>query len=103
VARRAGRQAEAVFQLWTRTGFTFASFKEDWTNESMKYKTSPLIDPYIVSRYNFQINEAKRLALTRNTFDLREWVEPSLLSAVLQELSLQAFWAPRDESGQPRL
>jgi sulfonate transport system substrate-binding protein len=94
---------ESVFQLWTRTGFTFASFKEDWTNESMKYKTSPLIDPYIVSRYNFQINEAKRLGLTRNTFDFREWVEPSLLNAVLQELSLQAFWAPRDESGQPRL
>ena len=94
---------EAVFQLWTRTGFTFASFKEDWTNESMKYKTSPLIDPYIVSRYNFQINEAKRLGLTRNTFDFREWVEPSLLNTVLQELGLQSYWAPRDESGQPRL
>jgi sulfonate transport system substrate-binding protein len=94
---------EAVFQLWTRTGFTFASFKEDWTNESMKYKTSPLIDPYIVSRYNFQINEAKRLGLTRNIFDFREWVEPSLLNAVLQELNLQTFWAPREEGGQPRL
>ena len=23
---------EAVFQLWTRTGFTFSSLKEDWTN-----------------------------------------------------------------------
>jgi sulfonate transport system substrate-binding protein len=93
---------EPVFQLWTRTGFTFASFKEDWTNESMKYKTSPLIDPYVYSRYGFQISEAKRLGLTRNTFDLREWVEPSFLNAALRELGLQNFWAPRDENGQPR-
>lgn len=94
---------EQVFQLWTRTGFTFASFKEDWTNESMKYKTSPLIDPYIYSRYAFQISEAKRLGLTRGTFDFNEWVEPSFLNAALEELGLQAFWAPRDESGKPKL
>jgi sulfonate transport system substrate-binding protein len=94
---------ESVFQLWTRTGFTFASFKEDWTGESMKYKTSPLIDEYVTSRYNFQINEAKRLGLTRKTFDFREWVEPSILQAVLQELNLQNFWAPRDLNGQPRI
>jgi sulfonate transport system substrate-binding protein len=94
---------EPVFQLWTRTGFTFASFKEDWTNESMKYKTSPLIDPYVHSRYGFQINEAKRLGLTRGTFDFREWIEPSFLNAALRELGLESFWAPRDENGQPRL
>lgn len=94
---------ETVFQLWTRTGFTFASFREDWTNESMKYKTSPLIDPYIYSRYAFQIGEAKRLGLTRGTFDFNEWVEPSFLNAALAALGLQTFWAPRDETGKPRL
>jgi sulfonate transport system substrate-binding protein len=93
---------EPVFQLWTRTGFTFASFKEDWTGESLKYKTSPLIDEYIVSRYNFQINEAKRLGLTRSTFDFKEWVEPSFLNAALKELNLENFWAQRDTNGVPR-
>ena len=94
---------EPVFQLWTRTGFTFASFKEDWTNESIKYKTSPLIDPYIYARYAFQISEAKRLGLTRATFDFNEWVEPTFLDAALRELGLQTFWAPRDETGKPKL
>jgi sulfonate transport system substrate-binding protein len=94
---------EPVFQLWTRTGFTYASFKEDWTNESMKYKTSPLIDPYIFARYAFQISEARRLGLTRSTFDFREWVDPSFLNAALAELQLQDYWAPRDENGQPKL
>jgi sulfonate transport system substrate-binding protein len=94
---------EPVFQLWTRTGFTFASYKEDWANESMKYKTSPLIDPYIIGRYNFQIAEAKRLGLIRSTFELEEWIDPSFLNAVLQELGLEAFWAPRDANGRPQL
>lgn len=94
---------EQVFQLWTRTGFTFASFKEDWTGESMKYKTSPLVDEYVVSRYGFQINEAKRLGLTRNTFDFKQWVDTSLLNAALKELELEGYWAPRDTNGTPRL
>jgi hypothetical protein len=46
---------EGVYQLWTRTGFTFARHQEDWSNESRKYKTSPLIDPYLYARYSFQI------------------------------------------------
>ena len=94
---------EPVFQLWTRTGFTFASFKEDWTNESMKYKTSPLIDPYIFARYGFQINEAKRLGLTRGIFDFQEWSEPRFLNTALEQLGLAGYWAPRDDSGKPRL
>ena len=94
---------EPVYQLWTRTGFTFASYKEDWANESMKYKTSPLIDPYISARYAFQISEAKRLGLTRSTFDLKEWIEPRFLNAALEQLGLSSYWAPRDESGKPRL
>jgi hypothetical protein len=66
-------------------------------------KTSPLIDPYVVARYGFQISEAKRLGLTRATFDFNEWAEARFLNAALQELGLQSFWAPRDESGKPRL
>ena len=93
---------EPVYQLWTRTGFTYASYKEDWTNESMKYKTSPLIDPYLYARYEFQITEAKRLGLIRQTFDFKEWVEPRFFEAALRELQLETLWLPRDESGQPK-
>jgi sulfonate transport system substrate-binding protein len=92
---------EPVFQLWTRTGFTFASFKEDWMGESLKYKISPLIDPYIVQRYTLQIAEARRLGLTRSTFELSEWVDSRFLEAALRELQLQGYWLPRDEKGQP--
>jgi sulfonate transport system substrate-binding protein len=31
-----------VFQLWTKSGFTFSSFKEDYRGESIKYLRHPL-------------------------------------------------------------
>jgi sulfonate transport system substrate-binding protein len=94
---------QPVFQLWTRSGSTFSSYKEDWTGESLKYKTSPLLDPYVFARYNFQIGTAKRLGLTRKTFDFSEFADDSFLKAVLHEENLESFWAPRDvDTGLPR-
>jgi sulfonate transport system substrate-binding protein len=93
---------QPVLQLWTRSGSTFASYKEDWTGESLKYKLSPLLDAYVFARYNFQIGEAKRLGLTRRTFEFSEFADPSFLNAALKELGLEGYWLPRNaESGQP--
>jgi sulfonate transport system substrate-binding protein len=87
---------QPVYQLWTRSGSTFSSYKEDWTSESLKYKTSPLIDPYVVARYNFQIGTAKRLGLVRKTFDFAELADDSFLRQVLRAENLESYWAPRD-------
>jgi sulfonate transport system substrate-binding protein len=93
---------QPVYQLWTRTGFTFASYKEDWAGESLKYKLSPLIDPYVRARYTLQIAETKRLGLVRRTFDFGEFVDTSFLDAALKELGLESFWLPRDAAtGSP--
>jgi sulfonate transport system substrate-binding protein len=85
-----------VYQLWTRTGFTFSSYKEDWVGESLRYKLSPLLDPYVFARYNHQITETKRLGLVRKTFDFADFADSSFLNAVLKEQNLQDFWQPRD-------
>ena len=90
------KEPQPLFQLWTRTGFTFSSYKEDWQGESIKYKLSPLLDQYVYTRYGFQIGEAKRLGLVRNTFDFADFADPSFLNAVLKELNLQDYWQPRD-------
>jgi sulfonate transport system substrate-binding protein len=92
-----------VYQLWTRSGSTFSSYKEDWTAESLKYKTSPLLDPYVFARYNFQIATSKRLGLVRKTFDFAEFVDDSFLKQVLRDEKLEEYWAPRDvATGLPR-
>lgn len=90
-----------IFQLWTKTGTTFSSFREDLQGEDFKYRYSPLLDPYHAARYNLQITEAKRLNLTRTAFDYKAWVEPKFLKQALQELNLEQYWRPRGADGKP--
>jgi sulfonate transport system substrate-binding protein len=93
---------EVVYQLWTRSGSTFASLKEAWQGQSLKYKLSPLLDPYIYARYKFQIDQAHRLGLVRKTFDLAPHVNATFLTSALKELGLEQFWQPRDaNTGKP--
>jgi sulfonate transport system substrate-binding protein len=93
------KEPAPVYQLWTKSGFTFASIKEDYTGESLKYRTSPLLDSYLSARYGLQISETKRFGLSRSTFSFQEWLEPRFLDAALKELHLENFWQPRDAKG----
>jgi sulfonate transport system substrate-binding protein len=97
-------EPQPVYQLWTRSGTTFASYKEDWAGDNFKYKLSPLLDPYVYARYSLQISQAKRLGLVRKTFDFAEFADPHFLAEVLREQHLESFWAPRDsDKGAPQL
>lgn len=90
-----------LFQLWTKSGTTFSSYREDLQGEDLKYRYSPLIDEYIAVRYKLQIEEAKRLGLTRQTFSFQEWAHPALLKQALKELELEDYWQPRGLDGKP--
>jgi sulfonate transport system substrate-binding protein len=90
-----------VFQLWTKSGTTFASFREDWKGDDVKYRTSPLLDSYLASRYKAQISEAKRFNLIKSTFSYEEWAEPKFLERALKELGLESYWQPRGPDGKP--
>jgi len=91
---------EAVYQLWTRSGVTFANYKEDWNKASLKLLSSPLVDDYIVSQYNWNIQEAKRFGLIRNTFRFEDWYEPKFLKQALADLELEHYWKPADKDGK---
>jgi sulfonate transport system substrate-binding protein len=88
-----------VFELWTKSGVPFSNYKEDWSGESLKQKTSPLIDPYFIVRYKANIELAKKFGLIRKPFEYEEWVDTSFLTAALRELKLESFWRPRDAQG----
>lgn len=95
------KDPSSVFQLWTKSGFTYSSFKEDWSGEDLKYRTSPLIDAYVASRYKLQIEEAQRFSLTRRGFSFEEWTDLRFLNLALKELGLEKFWKPRGLDGKP--
>ena len=91
-----------AFQLWTRSGVTFANFKEDLGKSSLKVLSSPLVDDYLIAQYKTNIQEAKRFGLIRNTFSFDEWYEPRFLKEVLQELQLENYWVQYGADGKPK-
>jgi sulfonate transport system substrate-binding protein len=88
-----------VFQLWAKSGVQFANYKSDLSAASIKVNASPLLDPYIVSTYKWNIREAKRFGLIRSDVDYDQWVEPKFLQQALKEQHLEQYWKPIDESG----
>jgi len=89
-----------VYQLWTKSGVRFADYKEENKGQSLKVLSSPLLDPYFVSQYTQQVAQAKRFGLIRNTFSVKEWIDPSFLQQALKELGLENYWQPADETGK---
>jgi sulfonate transport system substrate-binding protein len=90
-----------VFQLWTKSGYTFAAFKEDGKTQSMKLLSSPLLDPYLLNQYKRQVIDAQRFGLIKQTFNVDTWFEPRFLNEALSELGLSDYWQPIDASGKP--
>jgi sulfonate transport system substrate-binding protein len=91
-----------AFQLWTRSGVTFANFKEDLGTSSLKVLSSPLVDDFLSTQYNENIQEAKRFGLIRNAFRFEDWYEPQFLQQVLKELQLQEYWVEYGADGKPK-
>jgi sulfonate transport system substrate-binding protein len=88
-----------LLQLWTKSGNSFSSFKEDWRAESFKDKLSPLVDPYVVARYKSQIELAKRFGLVKTAFDFETWVDRSFQQRAIKQLGLDGFWPVRNVDG----
>ena len=86
--------------LWSKSGFPYAAFKEDFTGAStFKLRASPLIDDYFISQYTKAISDSRRFGLIRNDVDLKAWIDDSFLKAVLKELNLESYWSPADSNG----
>lgn len=88
-----------IFQLWTKSGYTFSSFKEDAKGQSLKVLSSPLLDQYLVTQYKRQVADAQRYGLIKKGFDVDSWFEPRFLKEALKELNLESYWQPVDASG----
>lgn len=85
---------QLAFQLWTKSGTRFADYREDWQGQSLKVFSSPLLDPYFLSQYKIQVQQAKKYGLIKNDVSIDSWIEPRFLQAALKELNLENFWTP---------
>jgi sulfonate transport system substrate-binding protein len=84
-----------IYQLFTRSGIPYSSFKADWSGEQFVVKVSPKVDRYLEARYRTSIEDAYKFHLIRKPFDLDAWIDHSLLDQVLEEQQLAGVWPER--------
>ena len=92
---RAEAEPNEIFQLFTRSGIPYSSFKADWGGEAFAVKVSPKVDEYLRKRYESSIQDAHRFQLIRQPFDFGSWVDSSFLDQVLEEQHLAGVWPAR--------
>ncbi|MCI1045388.1 ABC transporter substrate-binding protein [Caballeronia zhejiangensis] len=91
----------ALFALWAKSGVPVESWSSEFANQSMKDRMSPLIDPFLVARYQAVADDALRLNLIRQPVSVNGWFEPKYLDQALKSLKLEAYWPRFDATGKP--
>jgi sulfonate transport system substrate-binding protein len=84
-----------IYKLWSKSGFPFSSFKEDWAGDNLRDRSNPLLDTYYTASFRTTIADEKKFGLLRDTFAIEQWFDPSFLQQVLKEEHLEGFWANR--------
>jgi sulfonate transport system substrate-binding protein len=92
---RSEAEPNEIYQLFTRSGIPYSSFKSDWGGEQFLVKVSPKVDDYLRNRYRSSIEDAYKFHLIRKPFDFDSWVDSSFLDQVLQEQQLAGLWPAR--------
>lgn len=91
---------EAAFAIWAKSGAPVETFRADYDGQELKYRTSPLIDPFLVAAYADQAARAKEHGLLRRPVSTEGWFEPRYVDAAVRELGLEGFWPRYDASGR---
>jgi sulfonate transport system substrate-binding protein len=90
---------DAVFALWAKSGISVDAFREDFQDEAVAHRLTPLIDDYVVTRYRDQVRRSKDYGLVRKDVDIDGWIDPTYLNRALAELQLEHYWPHYDAAG----
>ena len=91
---------KAVFDLWAKSGFPAQSFAEDFADERLANRLTPVVDDYVVARYRDQAARVREYGLIRKSVDIDSWFEPKYLDAALKAQLLEHFWPRYDAEGK---
>lgn len=93
------RRAE-LFEAWGKAEYPEAIWREDFIGQPLKVRFSPLLDPFLVARYEDSANEAYNLKLIRSKPEIASWFDRRYLNAALKELKLEGFWPEYAANGK---
>ncbi|MEJ1975542.1 MAG: hypothetical protein WDN49_05100 [Acetobacteraceae bacterium] len=67
------KNREPLFQIWARSGRSVDSYRDDFAEQSLAYRNSPLLDPFMLAQYQAQAEQARSFGLIRHAADEQGW------------------------------
>ncbi len=93
---------DALFDLWATSGVPRSAFVAEFDGQRLAERHSPLLDDFILARYDAVVREAREMKLIARRVTIDDWFDRRFLDTALQRQHLQARWSPFDASGDAR-
>jgi sulfonate transport system substrate-binding protein len=91
---------DAVFTEWAKSNEPAESLRADFTGVSLRDKASPLVDNFLLGRYQAVADQAKEEKLIRRPVSIDGWFETSYLQKSLKAKGLETYWTPYGPDGK---
>jgi sulfonate transport system substrate-binding protein len=91
----------ALFGIWARSGRPPSVYATDFANQPLKYRSSPLLDDFLIGQYRVQAQQAKEFGLLRRNVSVDGWFDPQFLNTALKQLGLETYWTRYNTDGKP--
>ena len=89
----------AVFALWSKSGYPDSAFEEDLEGERLANRLTPLLDPYLRARYADLATRVREYGHIRKDVDVTGWFAAKYLETALEAEPLERFWPVYDADG----
>jgi sulfonate transport system substrate-binding protein len=90
-----------TLSLWSKSGNSLSSLKEDFDGKDLKLVNNPVFDDYTIDHYKQAVKFCKENGIIRKSFDVDQWIDRSYQDRALKELKLGKYWPKSDVNGKP--
>ncbi len=91
---------DAVFTEWAKSNEPAESLRADFTGVPLRDRASPLVDEFLVGRYQAVAEQAKQEKLIRRPVSIDGWFDTRYLNKALEAKGLEHFWTPYAPDGK---
>ncbi|MBD1550765.1 ABC transporter substrate-binding protein [Pseudomonas typographi] len=91
---------QAVYEEFAKSGTPVSSWQAEFAPVPLKERLSPLVDSYVIGRYQAVADQALQEKLIRRPVKVDGWFDTHYLDAALKAKGLQGFWTAYGADGK---
>lgn len=91
---------QQVMETLALTGRPIQGYINDFQDQTLEFRFSPLLDDWMVQRYQETADQAKEMGLIRREVNVRDHFEPKYIEAAIAKLGFEGTWTRYDPQGK---